>query len=229
VNDGSEAGEGQIRVLIVDDHGVVRRGLRSYLAIYPDIEIVGEAADGAEAVAALAMAEASGQLADVVLMDLVMSRMDGVEATRLIRTRWPQVEVVALTSFVEEARVMAALDAGASGYIIKDAAPVEIVLAIRAARRGEIMLDPAVTRRLMAARRSVAGNVHWEALTPREYEVLALVASGLNNHDIARRLNTSERTTRTHVSHILRKLNVTSRTQAALFAVEHGLATPGNS
>jgi DNA-binding NarL/FixJ family response regulator len=220
-----------IRVMIVDDHGVVRRGLRTFLGVYPDVEVVGEADDGESAVAQIAVAERSGTAPDVVLMDLSMPRLDGVEVTRLIRSRWPHVEVVVVTSFVEEARVQAALDAGASGYVIKDAAAEEIVLAVRAAHRGELMLDPAVTKLLMARARTGGGRTTspgpLECLTDREREVLALVARGLDNRSIARELVTSERTARTHVSNILRKLGLASRTQAALFAVEHGLEQRG--
>lgn len=212
-----------IRVLIVDDHGVVRRGLTGYLALFDDIEVVGEASDGGAAVAEVARLVGAGAQPDVVLMDLAMTPVDGVAATGEIRRRWPEVEVVAVTSFVEEARVHAALAAGATGYVIKDAAPEEIALAIRAAHRGEVHLDPAVARRLMSSLgpRTVADP--FADLTEREREILALVAAGQSNKEIARRLVISERTARTHVSHILGKLGVASRTQAALLAVREGL------
>lgn len=210
-----------IRVMIVDDHGVVRQGLRSYLGIFPDVVVVAEAADGGEAVSRIDQLVTLGQAPDVVVMDLAMTPVSGVEATRIIRSRWPQIEVVALTSFVEATRVNEALDAGASGYLIKDAAPEELVLAVRAARRGEIHLDPAITRRMMSALRG--GVRPLDRLTEREREVLTLVARGMNNADIGRQLHTTERTARTHVSNILRKLGVASRTQAALLAVREGL------
>ena len=216
-------GAARVRVVLVDDHAVVRRGLRSFLSIYPDIDVVAEAANGDDAIAVIAVAQSQGTLPDVVLMDLAMERLDGVEATRRIRSRWPEVEVVALTSFVDEARVLEALDAGASGYIIKDAPAEEIVLAIRAAHRGEMMVDPALARKLLTRGRQPTARGPFAELTEREREVLGLVAQGLNNNDIARALTTSERTARTHVSNVLRKLGLASRTQAALYAVEHRL------
>lgn len=223
---GAEHGVERTRVVLVDDHGVVRRGLRSYLGIFPDLEVVGEAGHGDEALAVLAQLAHDGRSGPphVVLMDLAMSPMDGVTATREIRSRWPDIDVVVLTSFVDEERVHAALDAGASGYVLKDARPEEIALAIRAARRGEVLIDPAVTRRMMQSLRAGPPR-HAPAnpladLTEREREVLDLIAEGLNNQDIARRLHLSERTARTHVSAILRKLGVASRTQAALVAVQ---------
>lgn len=217
-----------IRVFIVDDHGVVRRGVRSYLAIFDDIEVIGEAADGREALERLDALAADDALPDVVLMDLAMEPVDGVAATRELRSRMPEVEVVAITSLIDQSRVEAALAAGASGYLVKDAAPEELAVAIRAARRGEIHLDAAITRRLMASlspsRRTTPNP--FDELSDREREILRLIADGHANKEIARRLVISERTARTHVSHILRKLGLTSRTQAALLAVREGLATP---
>ena len=212
-----------IRVLLVDDHGVVRRGLRGYLELLDDIEIVGEAENGRLGV------EAARELRpDVVLMDLLMPEMDGIAATAAIRAELPGVEVVALTSFVEEARVTAALEAGAAGFILKDADADDVAEAIRAAHRGEVHLDPAVAsivaRRVREKATETTGDD--EALTSREHEVLGLVARGLSNREIATRLAITERTARTHVSNILGKLGLASRTQAALYAVEHGLVPP---
>jgi DNA-binding NarL/FixJ family response regulator len=215
-----------IRVLLVDDHGVVRRGLRGYLELLDDIEIVGEAENGRLGV------EAARELRpDVVLMDLLMPEMDGIAATAAIRAELPGVEVVALTSFVEEARVTAALEAGAAGFILKDADADDVAEAIRAANRGEVHLDPAVAsilaRRVREGAAGTAGTAGGdEPLTSREHEVLGLVARGLSNQEIATRLAITERTARTHVSNILGKLGLASRTQAALYAVEHGLVPP---
>ena len=217
-----------IRVFVVDDHGVVRRGVRSYLSIFDDIEVVGEAANGREALDRLDAMAADGELPDVVLMDLAMAPVDGVAATRELRARMPDVEVVAITSLIDQSRVQAALQAGASGYLVKDAAPEELAVAIRAARRGEVHLDAAITRRLMASlapSRDTTPNP-FDELSDREREILRLIADGHANKEIARRLVISERTARTHVSHILRKLGLSSRTQAALLAVREGLATP---
>ncbi len=217
-----------IRVFVVDDHGVVRRGVRSYLSIFDDIEVIGEAANGREALDRLDAMAADGELPDVVLMDLAMEPVDGVAATRELRARMPDVEVVAITSLIDQSRVQAALQAGASGYLVKDAAPEELAVAIRAARRGEVHLDAAITRRLMASlapSRDTTPNP-FDELSDREREILRLIADGHANKEIARRLVISERTARTHVSHILRKLGLSSRTQAALLAVREGLATP---
>jgi DNA-binding NarL/FixJ family response regulator len=210
-----------IRVLLVDDHGMVRRGLRGYLELLDDIEIVGEAENGRQAVEA-----ARALRPDVVLMDLLMPEMDGIAATAAIRGELPDVEVVALTSFVEEARVTAALEAGAAGFILKDADADDVAAAIRAAHRGEVHLDPAVASMLARRVRDGAAAAGAEPLTDREGEVLGLVARGLSNREIAGRLAITERTARTHVSNILGKLGLASRTQAALYAVEHGLVPP---
>jgi DNA-binding NarL/FixJ family response regulator len=216
----------EIRVFLADDHGVVRRGMRAYLDLIDDIDVVGEAANGREALDRIAVLEPTGQLPDVVLMDLLMPVMDGIEATRLLKERFPTVEVVAVTSFVAEANVRAALEAGAAGYVLKDAEANELASAVRAAVRGEMHLDPAVARQLTAALR--APRVGAVTLTPREREVLALIADGRSNQQIATALVVSERTARTHVSNILAKLGVASRTQAALWAVREGKAS-GNS
>jgi DNA-binding NarL/FixJ family response regulator len=214
---------GRTRVLLVDDHAMVRRGLRDFLGMFEDIEVVGEASDGQEALEATALLRP-----DVVVMDLNLPRLDGVEATRELRATRPEVEVVALTGFVEESRVMAAIEAGAAGFLLKDAEPDDVAAAIRAARNGEMFLDPAVAgmvARQLRAPGGSAGPPDDTVLTPREHEVLALVAQGLPNRAIGAALGITERTARTHVSNILAKLGLTSRTQAALYAVEQGLDT----
>jgi DNA-binding NarL/FixJ family response regulator len=205
---------GRIRVLIVDDHTVVRRGLRGFFDLLDDIEVVGEAEDGQRA---LAMTDALQP--DVVLMDIVMPAMDGIAAIAAIKDRHPDIEVVALTSFIEEDRVTAALDAGASGYLLKDAEADDLAVAVRRAHAGEVHLDPQVARMLAQRIRSTASG--HEPLTEREREVLRLVARGHSNKEIAALLDITERTARTHVSNILGKLDLASRTQAALWAIEH--------
>lgn len=211
-----------IRVLVVDDHGVVRSGLRAFLGALPDTEVVGEAADGVQALAEIGRLETTGGLPDVVLMDLQMPNLDGIEATRQIRGRHPRVRVVAMTSFSEPERVNAALSAGAAGYLLKDADASEVGRAVRAAYAGEVHLDPVVARAL--TRTLVTGHQS-TTLTARERDILVLVAQGLNNQDIADRLVISERTARSHVSSILAKLGLASRTQAALWALREGLAS----
>jgi DNA-binding NarL/FixJ family response regulator len=213
-----------IQVLVVDDHAVVRRGVVAYLEALEDVAVAGEAGTGADAPAHLARAAALSELPDVVLMDLQMPEMDGVTATAEIVRRFPLVKVVILTSFGETERVHAALEKGASGYLLKDAGPAEVDAALRAAVRDEVFLDAAVTRKLtqeMRAPRSGLG-----VLTAREKEVLILVAEGRSNKDIADHLVISERTARTHVSHLLAKMGLSSRTQAALLAVKEGLVQP---
>ncbi len=212
-----------IRVLIVDDHKVVRQGLVGFLATEPDIEVVGDAADGREALANLAKLKPD-DLPDVVLMDLQMQPMGGVDATAEIRSRYEHIEVVVLTSFVEEDDVHAALAAGASGYLLKDADADELAGAIRAAHQGELHLAPAIAKRLMASMRAPKTEDPGAELTTREREILQMVAAGKANKQIAAELVISERTARTHVSNILRKLDLSSRTQAALWAVREGLA-----
>jgi DNA-binding NarL/FixJ family response regulator len=215
-----------IRVFLVDDHRVVRSGVSAYLAQVEDIEVVGEAGDGQQALDRIAALEPADGLPEVVLMDMVMPVMDGIAATRKIKTRWPDVEVVAMTSFVEEATVRDALEAGAAGYLLKDADADEVASAIRAATAGRMHLDPVVARLLADSVRRPRKAEH--NLTPREREVLALVADGASNRQIATSLVVSERTARTHVSAILAKLGLVSRTQAALWAVREGLA-PGTA
>jgi DNA-binding NarL/FixJ family response regulator len=215
--------EESIRVLVVDDHEVVRRGLLAFLDSEPDIEVVGQAGGGAEALDLLASLESDGGLPDVVVMDLQMAPIDGIESTRQIRAAYENIEVVALTSFADEARVHAALQAGASGYLLKDSDADDVAVAVRAAHRGELQLDPQVARRLMSSLREGPGDGPTAELTSRELEVLRLVATGKPNKEIAAELTISERTARTHVSRILRKLRLSSRTQAALWAVREGL------
>ncbi len=221
---GQPADSQPIRVFLVDDHAVVRRGMRAFFDMLDDIEVQGEAADGQAVLDELAVLAVRDDLPDVVLMDLLMPRLDGIAATKAIKQRYPGVEVVALTSFSEAERVHVALEAGAAGYLLKDAEADEVVAAVRAAYRGEVHLDPAVARKL--TRSLVAPQRTATALTPREREILVLVAQGKSNRDIARSLVISERTARTHVSNVLTKLDLASRTQAALWAVREGLV-PG--
>ena len=207
-----------IRVLIADDHAVVRQGLRTFLELQDDIEVVADACDGEEAVSA-----ALEEHPDVVLMDLVMPRLDGIEATRRILSERPGTRVIALTSFLDDDRVLPAVRAGAAGYLLKDVEPPELVRAIRTVNDGEALLHPAVTARLL---REVAADENDGGLTAREREVLALVARGLPNKLIARELGIAEKTVKTHMSNILAKLGVSDRTQAALLAVRRGWVEP---
>jgi DNA-binding NarL/FixJ family response regulator len=214
-----------IRLMVVDDHAIVRRGLLAYVDTVPTLEVVGEAADGRAAVAQLQRWHTLGEpLPQVVLMDLQMPRMGGVEATAAIVRAHPEVKVVVLTSFGEVERVHAALAAGAAGYLLKDAEPEEVATAIRAAAAGEVHLDAAVARQL--TRRMAAPHAGLSSLTAREREILTLVAQGHSNREIADRLVISERTARTHVSNVLTKLQLSSRTQAALLAIREGLIAP---
>jgi len=214
-----------IRVMVVDDHAFVRRGVRAYIATVPSLQMVGEAADGEEALTLLSQWQTAGEpLPHVVLMDLQMPRKSGVEAIEAIARIHPNVKVVVLTSFGEVERVHAALAAGAAGYLLKDADPEEVATAIRAAAIGEVHLDSAVARHL--TRRMAAPRAGLSALTAREREILALVAHGHSNRDIAGHLVISERTARTHVSNVLTKLQLSSRTQAALLAIREGLIPP---
>jgi two-component system, NarL family, response regulator LiaR len=208
-----------IRVLIVDDHGVVREGLRAYLELEPDIQVVGEARDGQEGVQ-----RAQELQPDVVLMDLMMPRMDGVEATAAIKEQQPETHVIVLTSFVDDDRVVPAIKAGATSYLLKDVAASDLARAIRGARAGQAQLHPEVARRLMQQVTTPRKVEAITQLTDREAEVLRLLAEGRSNKEIARSLVVSERTVKGHVSNILGKLGLQDRTQAALYAVRHGLA-----
>lgn len=211
-----------IRVLIADDHPVVRQGLRTFLRTQKDIDVAGEASDGETAVA-----EARRLRPDVVLLDLVMPRVGGLEALRRIRTAAPSARVIVLTSFADDQKLFPAIEAGAAGYLLKDVAPSELAEAVRIVHRGEALLHPALTARLMRQfqeRRDAPD----ERLTKRELEVLRLVARGLSNRSIAGELVVSEKTVKTHVSNILAKLELADRTQAAVYAVREGLV-PSNS
>jgi NarL family two-component system response regulator LiaR len=210
-----------IRVLVVDDHAVVRKGIRAMLEIVTDIEVAGEAANGREAVNA-----AQELRPDVILMDLVMPEMDGIEAIRAIRSLQPEGRVLVLTTFAGEDKIFPAIKAGALGYHLKDSSPQELVQAIRQVHRGESSLHPMVARKVL---HELSGPSErpptLDPLTPREVEVLRLVAQGLDNREIAQKLVISEATARTHISHILSKLHLASRTQAALYALREGLAS----
>jgi len=207
-----------VKLVIVDDHRVVRSGVKALIETEPGLEVIGEAGDGREAVT-----KVKAQQPDVVLMDLVMPEMDGVEATSEITKLSPAPEILILTSFSEEERIIQAIKAGASGYLIKDASPDELVQAIEDVYHGESTLDPKVAGTVL---RSVQNEPEdsAEELTDREIEVLELLAEGLPNEDIAEKLYISERTVRSHVSNILGKLDLANRTQAALYAVRQGIA-----
>jgi two-component system, NarL family, response regulator LiaR len=206
-----------IRIIITDDHSVVRQGLRMFLGLDPELEVIGEAGDGAAAVRL-----AHELKPDVVLMDLMMPVMDGITATQIIRRDLPDVEVIALTSVLEDASVVGAVRAGAIGYLLKNTQAEELCRAIKAAAAGQVQLSPEAAARLM---REVRAPESPEPLTERETEVLALLAQGRANKEIARSLHVSETTVKTHVSNILMKLGVPSRTQAALYAVRMGLVS----
>ena len=210
-----------IRVLIADDHPLVRQGLRSYLDTIDDIDVVGEAVDGDEAVVL-----ASDLEPDVVVMDLAMPNVDGIEATRRITQANASIRVIALTSFATDDKVFPAIQAGAAGYLLKETEPSELAEAIRKVHRGEPILHPSVAARLMREVAAGEPRAHRTDLTARELEVLRLIAAGRSNKEIARDLSVAEKTVKTHVSNVLSKLGVADRTQAALYAVQHGLAEP---
>jgi two-component system, NarL family, response regulator LiaR len=205
-----------IRVLIADDHAVVRQGLRTFLDLQDDMEVVGEAGDGEEA-----LALAADLAPDVVLIDLVMPRVDGIEAIRRLREHAPSARAIVLSSFVDDDKLFPAVRAGAAGYLLKDVQPQELVEAIRTVHGGGALLHPQVAARLLQ-------DMAEDPLTPREHDVLALIGRGMPNKLIARELSLSEKTVKAHVSSILAKLGVTDRTQAALYAVREGLVGPGS-
>ena len=207
--------EDRVRLLLVDDHTVVRQGLKMVLGLEPDLEIVGEAGNGQEALDAIPLLKP-----EVVLMDLLMPVMDGVTAIRNIKQRYPDIEVVALTSVLEDRLVIDAVEAGAAGYLLKETGPEELIEAIKAAAKGEVRLHPKAQKRLI---REVRTPEMRESLTERETDTLRLVAKGLSNKEIAKGLDVSEVTVKTHVSSVLSKLNLSSRTQAALFALKEGI------
>jgi DNA-binding NarL/FixJ family response regulator len=203
-----------IRVMLAEDHNLVRAGLADLLSNVPDFEVVGAAADGAEAVTLAAQLRP-----EVVLMDLLMPEVDGIEATRRIVRTDPNVQVVVLTSFSDRARIIEALDAGAVGFLLKDAEPQELFDGIRAAARGESPLAPKAAREVLRAR----SEDRSPGLTERELDVLGLVRAGLSNKLIARRLEISEKTVKAHLTSIFQRIGVTDRTQAALWAERHGI------
>jgi len=209
-----------IRVLVADDHAVLREGLRSFLELQEGIEIVGDAADGAEAV------ELAERLRPtVVLMDLVMPKLDGVEAMRALNERVPGTRVIILTSYIDDDRLLPAIRAGAAGYLLKNAEPQELARAIRTAAAGEALIDPSVAARLVERLAQDEQRDDYESLTAREREVLELIGRGFSNKRIARELGIAEKTVKTHVSNLLGKLGVADRTQAALYASRLGRRT----
>ena len=210
-----------IRVLLVDDHSVVREGLRTFLELQDGLEVVGEAEDGEQA-----MAQAERLRPDVILMDLVMPKLDGVGAMQQLRQRLPASRVIVLTSFADDEKLLPAIRAGAAGYLLKNVQPKELARAVRAAHDGEVLLDPGVAARLVEAIAQPPGEEPRDELTPREREVLELIGRGLSNKRIALELGVSEKTVKTHVGHLLAKLGVTDRTQAALHALRSGLLSP---
>jgi NarL family two-component system response regulator LiaR len=211
---------GTIRILIADDHAVVREGLRALIDTEPGMELVGEGADGVEAVS-----QARSLQPDVILLDLVMPRKDGIEAIGEIKQENPDARILVLTSFAEDEKVFSAVKAGALGYLLKDASPQELLQAIRDVHRGEPSMQPTIAHKVMRElQRSTNLPPTEEPLTEREMEVLRLVAQGLTNQEIADELFISERTVRAHVSNILSKLHLANRTQAALYALREGLA-----
>ncbi|MEU6948798.1 response regulator transcription factor [Streptomyces sp. NPDC046316] len=209
-----------IRVLLVDDHQVVRRGLRTFLEVQDDIEVVGEASDGAEGVA-----RAEELRPDVVLMDVKMPGTDGIEALRKLRELANPAKVLIVTSFTEQRTVVPALRAGASGYVYKDVDPDALAGAIRSVHAGHVLLQPEVAGALLSQEEGHGGTGRGSTLTEREQEVLGLIADGRSNREIARALVLSEKTVKTHVSNILMKLDLADRTQAALWAVRHGVTS----
>jgi NarL family two-component system response regulator LiaR len=212
---------GSIRVLIVDDHTIVRKGIKALLAETSDIQVVGEASNGLDAT------QLSKQLEpDVILMDLLMPKMDGIEATRQISAQQPQVHVLVLTSFVGDDKIFPAIKAGAVGYLLKDSEPSELIRSIHMVHRGELSLHPIIARKIMQEiQEQPAARSSPESLTAREVEVLQLLAKGLSNEEIAAQLVISAVTVRTHISHLLAKLHLASRVQATLYALREGITS----
>src|SRR5690348_5325120 len=204
----------KITIMIVDDHAIVRQGLRTYLDLQPDMQVVGEASDGRQAIQLV-----RDLLPDIVLMDLVMPQMDGVEATRAVTSASPSTRVIVLTSFSEDEQVFASIKAGAQGYLMKDVLPQELVRAIRTVYRGEAQLDPEIARKLMHEFSNPQPTRPKHDLTERELEVLRLISLGKSNKEISEELVLSEKTVKTHVSNILQKLHLSDRTQAAVYAL----------
>jgi NarL family two-component system response regulator LiaR len=214
--------ESKITVLLVDDHAVVRQGLYAFLSLQDDMEVVGQASDGAEAVTMTAEL-----LPDVVLMDLIMPKMDGIEATRQIRRLSPETQVLVLTSFAEDDKVFPAIKAGAMGYQMKDVSPADLAEAVRAVHRGDAPLHPEIAKKVLHEFADATQRTLDQAdLTDREREVLGLIAKGLSNRDIAEQLVLSPKTVKTHVSNILSKLHLADRTQAAIYALKQGWVPP---
>lgn len=207
-----------IKVLIVDDHEMVRLGLTSYFAILDDIKVVAEAENGLEGVKKILASRP-----DIILMDLVMDVMDGVEATQIILKEWPEAKVIILTSFIDDEKVYPAMEAGASGYILKTSSASEIAEAVRRTYLGEEIIEEEVSRKLSEKSKRVDQRKLYEDLTKREIEVLALITEGLTNQEIADRLFITIKTVKTHVSNILSKLEVSDRTQATIYAFQHNL------
>ena len=207
-----------IRVVFVDDHEMVRIGVSSYLSAQPDIEVVGEADNGRKGVElALSLRP------DIILMDLVMKEMDGIEATRQIIEQWPEAKVIIVTSFLDDEKVYPALEAGATSYMLKTSKASEIANAVRATYHGQSVLEPEVTGKMMVKMRQKTTHLPHEELTTRELEILLLMAEGKTNQDIADELYIALKTVKTHVSNILSKLNVQDRTQAVIYAFKHSL------
>ena len=213
----------KIRILVVDDHKIVRHGLKTFLDLQDDLEVVGEGENGRQAIDL-----AKRLKPDVVLLDLIMPEMDGVEATKEIIAAEPGARIAILTSFSDEAKTMPALEAGAVGYVLKDIAPDDLADTIRAIHRGETVLHPEITKQLMARLQKPAGNPNAsdkvESLTNREIEVLQHLARGMSNDEISEALFISSLTVKTHVSNLLGKLDLADRTQAAIYAIRHGIA-----
>ncbi len=221
-----DAADKKIRVLLVDDHAIVRQGLRMFMELQKDMDVVGEAADGASAVNLAAQLHP-----DVVLLDIAMPQMDGVEATRKILACSPQSRVLILTSFGDDEQIFPAIRAGAQGYLLKDIPPLDLLQAVRATYQGQAQLHPEIARKLMSAvsgiptreKKTTSLPGELEALTEREHEVLELIAQGFNNREIAEKMVVSESTVKTHVSNLLSKLGLEDRTRAAIWALKHGL------